>query len=285
MDMLRRILAWKYIVAVVVILGFSVYVSHEDQKTRDQYEQKCTPLNATAISLASHSEDCDIGADNAARHLPRWYRVFGWPEGITTWAILLTLLALAEQTSQTRIAAEATRDAAKAALLNAEAVISAERGRLMMQIEKKPLQGSPGKSIFVIKAANSGRSPVQLKTLGKPTEIATAFPKNLPVPPIYPKGPEPLDGSIMKVSGPPAVVFEFVPASPENVARKLEAHKAEGGDFAEQKVLVFGEILYFDGISKEERYVRYCLRFDNSVFSIIGGTVVADGPKEYNTGT
>jgi hypothetical protein len=114
MVMLRRTLAWKYAVAVIVILGFSVYVSHEDQTTRDQYEQKCAQLNARAASPTAHSEDCDKGAENAARHLPRWHGVFGWPEGITTWAILLTLLAIADQTSQTRRAAGATEDAVKA---------------------------------------------------------------------------------------------------------------------------------------------------------------------------
>jgi len=113
--MLRRILALKYIIAVAVVLGFCLYVSHEDQKAREQYEQECNQFNAGSVTPAPHSEDCDKGAENAARHLPRWYRMFGWPEGITTWAILLTLLALAEQTSQTRRAADATADAANAA--------------------------------------------------------------------------------------------------------------------------------------------------------------------------
>ena len=109
-SMLRRILAWKYIIAVAMIFGFSLHVSHEDQKTRDQYEQKCTQLNPGVATPSPHSEDCDKGAENAARHLPRWYRMFGWPEGITTWAILLTLLAIAEQTEATRKSAEAALD-------------------------------------------------------------------------------------------------------------------------------------------------------------------------------
>ena len=120
----------KYGIAVAVILGLSVSVSHQDQKTRDQYEQKCAQFNARAVAPASHSEDCDKGAENAARHLPRWYRVFGWPEGITTWAILLTLLALAEQTGQTRKAAEGAQRAADAAFAQIELMKSKERSRL-----------------------------------------------------------------------------------------------------------------------------------------------------------
>jgi hypothetical protein len=114
--MLRRVLSWKYVIAVVVILGFSVYVARQDQETRDEYEQKCQQLNAGAVPPSPHYEDCDKGADSAARHLPRWYRVFSWPEGITTWAILLTLLGIADQTAQTKKSAEAALISAKAAM-------------------------------------------------------------------------------------------------------------------------------------------------------------------------
>jgi hypothetical protein len=104
--MLKRIASWKYGIPVLIILGGCVYVSHQDQRTRDQYEQKCNQLNASTVPPSAHQEDCDKGAENAARHLPRWFRIFSWPEGITTWAILLTLFAIAEQTSQTRRSAD-----------------------------------------------------------------------------------------------------------------------------------------------------------------------------------
>jgi hypothetical protein len=118
--MLKRLASWKYGITIAVILGCSIYVSHQDQKIRDRYEQKCAQLNASTISPAPHQEDCEKGAENAARHLPHWYRVFGWPEGITTWAILLTLLVIADQTAQTRRAADATRDSVEAAKRQAD---------------------------------------------------------------------------------------------------------------------------------------------------------------------
>jgi hypothetical protein len=145
--MLKRIFSWRYLIAVVIILGGCIYVSRQDQKTRDQYEQKCNQLNASAVAPTGHYEDCDKGAENAARHLPRWYRVFGWPEGITTWAILLTLLALAEQTSQTRRAADATAETANAAygsLTFAEAQMDLmkeeKRARLDLNVERIGLE-------------------------------------------------------------------------------------------------------------------------------------------------
>lgn len=147
--MLKRILLWKYLIAVGTILGFCVYITQQDQKTRDQYEQKCSQLNAGAMPPSGHYEDCDKGAENAAGHLPRWYRIFGWPEGITTWAILLTLLALAEQTSQTKVAAQA-------ALLNIQAFINSERPWIQVVAEESKIFGQ---SHWEIKAVNKGRTP------------------------------------------------------------------------------------------------------------------------------
>ena len=39
-----------------------------------------------------------------------WYGFFRWPNGTTTWAIVLTLLAIAERTRETAIAAKAAAD-------------------------------------------------------------------------------------------------------------------------------------------------------------------------------
>jgi hypothetical protein len=139
-SMLRRIFAWKYIVAVIAIIGFSVYVSHEDQKTRDQYEKRCTQLSARPITPAAHSEDCDKGADNAARHLPRWYRMFGWPEGITAWAILLTLFAIVEQTSATKDATNAAYGSLTFAEAQFELMKAKERARLDLNVERNDLE-------------------------------------------------------------------------------------------------------------------------------------------------
>jgi len=133
-------MAWKYIVAVVAIVGFSVYVSHQDQKTRDQYEQKCAQLNAGSITPAAHNEDCDKGADNAARNLPRWHRMFGWPEGITVWAILLTLFAIAEQTSATKDATNAAYGSLTFAEAQFELMKEKDRAKLDLNVARDDLE-------------------------------------------------------------------------------------------------------------------------------------------------
>jgi hypothetical protein len=147
--MLRQILAWKYIVTVVAIIGFSVYVSHEEQKNRDQYEQKCAQLNARPATPAAHNEDCDKGADNAARHLPRWYRMFGWPEGITAWAILLTLFAIAEQTSATKDATSAAYRSLVFAQAQFELMKEKDRAKLDVSVDQNDLEvGVEGENLL-----------------------------------------------------------------------------------------------------------------------------------------
>src|SRR5664279_5581796 len=89
---------------------------------------------------------------HAERHTPSWYGFFRWPSGTTTWAIILTLLAITEQTKQTAKAAEATQksaatmegqtgilkqslahaeNSAKAANDSAQALVNSERAWIM----------------------------------------------------------------------------------------------------------------------------------------------------------
>jgi len=144
--MFKKVLAWKYGIAIAFILVAAYATARKDEKTRDQYEQECNQLYARTVSPASHSEDCDIGADKAARNLPLRYHLFAWPEGITVWAILLTLFAIAEQTNQTRRAADAgaeTANAAYGSLTYAEAQLDLmrekERARLELNVHPTDL--------------------------------------------------------------------------------------------------------------------------------------------------
>ena len=106
--MLRGTVAWKYLIGVAVIFGCAVFVSHQYQHARSQCSKECEQVNPRSIPPPPATKNCNECEQNAERHLPRWYRLFGWPEGITTWAILLTLLAIGEQTHQTRRTADLT---------------------------------------------------------------------------------------------------------------------------------------------------------------------------------
>ncbi len=195
--MLKKIALWKYGIAVILVLGCCVYVSRQDQEARDQYEQKCSQLNASAVPLSSHHKDCDKGAENAARHLPRWYRVFGWPEGITTWAILLTLLVIADQTAQTKRAAIAAEDAASATRRQSEIASDTAKRQLRAYLcvaeacVKITANENPGGQPHVkleaqLHIKNGGQTPAYSVQSWLYGHIG-AYPENTPVPP-PPKG-------------------------------------------------------------------------------------------------
>lgn len=112
--MLRHLNAWKYWIGVVIIFGCAVFVSHQYQAVQKQCEKDCSQVSRLATSPSPSKENCTKCEENAERSFPTWYRLFGWPEGITAWAILLTLLAIVEQTHETRRAAESSERSVKA---------------------------------------------------------------------------------------------------------------------------------------------------------------------------
>jgi hypothetical protein len=97
---------WKYIAVFAVVFGVTVYVARQDERAA----QQAAHLSNNASPAKPDTEHPQKNISDAERHTPTWYTFFRWPSGTTTWAIILTLLAIAEQTSQTAKAAKATRD-------------------------------------------------------------------------------------------------------------------------------------------------------------------------------
>ena len=64
----------KYIASFALIFALAVYVSVQDKHP---------------VQDSAHRE----------WNAPRWYGFVQWPDGAATWAVLLTLLAIAEQTA------------------------------------------------------------------------------------------------------------------------------------------------------------------------------------------
>jgi hypothetical protein len=100
----------KYLAVLVVIFGLTVYVSVQDERAAQQAAQKAAESHQAAIPAKPNEDHPQQSVENAERDLPGWYSFFRWPNGTTTWAIILTLFAIAEQTRHTAKAAEATKE-------------------------------------------------------------------------------------------------------------------------------------------------------------------------------
>jgi hypothetical protein len=81
-------------VICVLVLGLVAYVFEQDEHALESHRAK----------TLTHVED----GYKPDRDTPPWYRLFRWPEGATTWAVILTLAAIALQTKETARAANAS---------------------------------------------------------------------------------------------------------------------------------------------------------------------------------
>lgn len=106
--------------AALVILGLTAFVAVQDECATQHRAQDATQSNKTVTSTKSDEENSDNGIYDPKGYTPSWYGFFRWPGGITTWAILLTLLAIVDQTRHVARAAKATEMAAEASLKQAE---------------------------------------------------------------------------------------------------------------------------------------------------------------------
>ncbi|MGA2904281.1 MAG: hypothetical protein ABSD98_10645 [Candidatus Korobacteraceae bacterium] len=181
----------KYIAAFIVVLGLAVYIARQDESSANNSAAPATAPNKQAVAAEPDENHPQQNIGNTERNTPGWYGFFRWPNGTTTWAIILTLLAIAEQTRETAKAAKATRDsiphqrdAAEAALLNAKAVINAERAWLTVKIQKDP--NSPPFPIenFINVLNNRGRTPAVVISIHIQYEFVST-PDLMPVPPVY----------------------------------------------------------------------------------------------------
>jgi hypothetical protein len=196
----------------------------------------------------------------------------------------LTLLFLGWQSWLTRQSANAAVKAADAALLNAQAVINAERGKLLFEVEKRLDEKFRGVGVFTVFAVNHGRVPAQILGYAPPTETIVNLPEELIVPPRY--KPEVVPVQRFLAPGAKCLVGEVSPAAPgKQTVNAINLAQATGVSINAQARVAYGQIRYMDGISDEIRFSRYCFRLDRSEFRNIGGSLIpliVGGPREYN---
>jgi len=161
----------KYFLAFVFFLGMAIFVARQDERSAQESAQKAKNLASAAISAKSDTEHPQKNIDDTERNSPGWRSFFRWPNGTTAWAIVLTLLAVAEQAKETAKAAKAAEKSAKAtedsiphqakaadaALVNAQALINAERALIDIELMEEDITKSY--TLYWMRAINYGKTP------------------------------------------------------------------------------------------------------------------------------
>lgn len=99
---------WPLLV-IIVILATIICMSRYADSAKHRYEE--TARHAKAASIAK-GNDGSVSEDTYKP--PVWAKFVTWPEGVGTWAVILTLLAIAWQSVETLAAAKATEASVEA---------------------------------------------------------------------------------------------------------------------------------------------------------------------------
>jgi hypothetical protein len=119
-----------YIALVLVILGLAFYVSIKDQQTADKGTQPSGQSPPAATPQSPHEDPTSGNTKQPNGHPPSWYGFFRWPEGITVWAIILTLIAIAHQTHET---AKSARASSEQVSIAKSALVSSFRPKIVLR--------------------------------------------------------------------------------------------------------------------------------------------------------
>lgn len=104
---------WAYVALLLIVIGLGVVVAVQDHKTAEEAQRAASQPRNGASPVETDEQAAEAYIKNSERTEPVWYRFVRWPEGIGAWFVLLTLFAIADQSYQTKRAADAANIAAK----------------------------------------------------------------------------------------------------------------------------------------------------------------------------
>jgi hypothetical protein len=239
----KKLFGFRYwIGGALVGIALISFVAYEQHCAAEEYKHHRAEYCSALIATAEQKKSCIEERASAQDYLPWGYELFRWPEGITTWAIILTGFAIVWQSNE-------TRRAANAALLNAEAVIKAERAWVMIDIEWQvgvhilKSEGTKGNStaIFVnFICRNEGKSFAQITEKGYVFQIVQTLPQE----------PEFSQIDIFHHAS------EYI--SPDSSTVPYQLHGITGGHLKSSNMMVlYGRVKYTDVYGEHETRFAY----------------------------
>jgi len=263
---------------LVVVLGLAVFIARQDERAAQESAQKAADHQSAAAPTKTDEDHSKEDIADSERNGPSWYGFFRWPIGTTTWAIILTLMAIAEQTKQTAIAAKATRQATEHLIASERAWVLASRVELSSGAKDAP-EGN--RQVFIHCAAkNHGRTPARvlgLKALWAHGPISdpgqtwdeSLFSPDEQISPRWVILPDKLTALNCPVPG-----FSATPG------QTIKAPLKEG-----ESSFIHGVIRYWDMFSEKDRFTRFCYRWQKSPDGLSEEGFFPAGGDRYNQQT
>ncbi len=136
---------WPLLVIVailVAVVGMSQYAESANQHCKKSARE----VKAASVAKGDDNKASEDAED--ACKSPVWARYFTWPEGVGAWAVILTLLAIAWQSVETRASVTQGKDTAERQL---RAYMVPGRGKLLIR--------EAGVLELRVEIVNSGQTP------------------------------------------------------------------------------------------------------------------------------
>jgi hypothetical protein len=125
---MRKWLVVKYL-PIVVLFALIVAIlcmSRYEETRKENHQNNASYVNPAAKIMPNEPTESAKKADKT-EDSRSWIETFTWPDGVTTWALLLTLLVIAWQSTETRAAARATEESV--ALIKSQVDLTAEQNK------------------------------------------------------------------------------------------------------------------------------------------------------------
>jgi len=251
---------WKYLSGFVLLLAVSLLVS-------GKYENYTHDAAANSQSRGGSpvaSADAEVAAnyaEQAERDHPRWflaYQIFGWPSGITVWALFLTLMVIADQTRHTARAAKATEDAARASQKQIDHLLTSERAWLTITaVNKRDCVIRRGAlPPFRWRVKNVGKTPAKIIETQAACQLTDSY--KFPLDPAFPTDTIKVQDRIL---APGDIMEYFTYWSDENG----QILRCQMEDIEVVWLTAFGYVKYKTVLDEEIHETRFCDDFINGL--------------------
>jgi hypothetical protein len=123
----------KYIVIFVILVGIAFFIARQDERAAQQSAKESTHLDKRAFPTDPNEKHPEKDVPDSKWHAPSWLvAFFRWPNGTATWVVILTIMAIAEQTGETAKAAKAVVKQTKQMSRQNRNMVAKERARIFL---------------------------------------------------------------------------------------------------------------------------------------------------------
>ncbi len=146
---MKKALTYTPLLLLVALIGVVLVISRFEENSKYHQVQTIVPNAAKSPVSADQAGQKTAQAEQPVPP-PNWSHTFTWPEGVTAWAVIFTLLVIAWQSVETRRAAEAS-------LSSLEMTKTKERAKVMLRVwPLNPMLGEIPEARFSV--VNAGES-------------------------------------------------------------------------------------------------------------------------------